>query len=34
LDFLSRAACSHTRWTPAPEARVRLRADALKNWYD
>jgi hypothetical protein len=34
LDFLSRAACSYTRWTPAPEARASLHADALKNWYD
>ena len=34
LDFLSRAACSHTRWIPAPEVRARLHADALKNWYD
>ena len=34
LDFLSRAACSHVRWTPAPEARAKLHADALKNWYD
>jgi hypothetical protein len=33
LDFLSRAACSHARWTPAAEARAKLHADALKNWY-
>ncbi|HNV58975.1 MAG TPA: M14 family zinc carboxypeptidase [Rhodoferax sp.] len=34
LDFLSRAACSHTRWTPGPQERAKLHADALKNWYD
>ena len=33
LDFLSRAACSHIRWAPAPESRAKLHADALKNWY-
>ena len=33
LDFLARAACSHTRWTPAPQGRAKLHADALKNWY-
>jgi hypothetical protein len=34
LDFLSRAACSHARWTPLPSTRAKLHADALKNWYD
>ena len=34
LDFLSRAACSHTRWTPATDVRAKLHADALKYWYD
>jgi len=34
LDFLSRAACSHSRWTPLPGTRAKLHADALKNWYD
>jgi hypothetical protein len=34
LDFLSRAACSYDRWTPAPQARAKLHADALTNWYD
>jgi hypothetical protein len=34
LDFLSRAACSHARWTPPAEGRAKLHADALKNWYD
>lgn len=34
LDFLTRAACSHARWTPSPDARATLQAEALKNWYD
>ena len=33
LDFLSRAAGSHERWVPTPEARVQRRADALAAWY-
>ena len=33
LDFLARAACSHERWVPAPEARAQRRADALAAWY-
>ena len=33
LDFLSRAACSHARWVPAPEQRAQRRADALAAWY-
>jgi hypothetical protein len=33
LDFLTRAAGSHQRWVPAPEARVQRRADALATWY-
>lgn len=33
LDFLSRAAGSHQRWVPVPEARVQRRADALAFWY-
>jgi len=33
LDFLSRAACSHGRWVPAPEQRAQRRADALAAWY-
>lgn len=34
MDFLARAACSHSRWTPTTETRGKLHADALKNWYD
>ena len=34
LDFLARATCSHSRWTPTSETRAKLHADALKNWYD
>ena len=34
LDFLARAACSHSRWTPSGDVRAKLHADALKNWYD
>jgi len=33
LDFLARAACSHARWTPAPDQRAQRRADALAAWY-
>ena len=33
LDFLSRAACSHARWVPAPDQRAQRRADALAAWY-
>jgi hypothetical protein len=33
LDFLSRAACSHTRWTPTDLTRAGFHADALRNWY-
>lgn len=33
LDFLSRAACSHSRWTPLPNARATVHAEALKQWY-
>ena len=34
LDFLSRAAASHSRWVPSSEARGKLHADALRAWYD
>jgi Zinc carboxypeptidase len=34
LDFLARAACSYSRWTPTTDTRAKLHADALKNWYD
>lgn len=33
LDFLSRAASSHTRWTPGAEQRGQRHADALADWY-
>jgi hypothetical protein len=33
LDFLGRAACSQERWTPTPDTRARLHAEALNNWY-
>lgn len=33
LDFLSRATCSHERWTPAAGDRDRGHADALADWY-
>ncbi len=33
LDFLSRAACSHTRWLPAPDQRAQRHAEALAIWY-
>ncbi len=34
LDFLSRAACSYERWLPFEATRIKLHAEALKNWYD
>lgn len=34
LDFLARAAGSHARWTPTPDIRARLHADALQGWYE
>ena len=33
LDFLARAACSHTRWAPAPAQRAQHRTQALAHWY-
>jgi hypothetical protein len=33
LDFLSRAACGHRLWLPAPEARAQQHAQALQRWY-
>ena len=33
LDFLSRAACGHARWLPAPQARAAQHALALQEWY-
>ncbi len=33
LDFVARAACSYTRWSPSGEARQQHRALALKRWY-
>ena len=33
LDFLARAACSHTRWAPAPAQRAPHRAQAMATWY-
>jgi len=33
LDFLSRAACSHTLWTPSPDTRASVHAEALQQWY-
>ncbi len=33
LDFLSRAACGHTRWLPAPAIRANQHAQALQDWY-
>jgi hypothetical protein len=33
LDFLSRAACSHALWTPSPDARATVHAEALRQWY-
>ena len=34
LDFLSRAACSHARWTPSPALREKLHTEALSDWYN
>jgi hypothetical protein len=33
LDFLSRAACGHARWLPAPAIRANQHAQALQDWY-
>ena len=33
LDFVARAACSHTRWIPTRDARRAHRAEALRHWY-
>jgi hypothetical protein len=33
LDFLSRAACGHTRWLPQPASRASQHALALQDWY-
>jgi hypothetical protein len=33
LDFLSRAACGHSRWLPGPDARAAQHALALQDWY-
>lgn len=33
LDFLTRAACSHARWTPTSDTRGKFHADALTTWY-
>src|SRR3990167_4463037 len=33
LDFLSRAASSHMRWTPGADQRGQWHADALADWY-
>ena len=33
LDFFARAACSHTRWMPAFDAREQHRLRALAHWY-
>jgi hypothetical protein len=33
LDFLSRAACGHPLWLPAPDARAQHHAQALQHWY-
>lgn len=33
LDFLSRAASSHTHWAPASEQREQRHAEALADWY-
>jgi len=33
LDFLSRAACGHTRWLPTPQTRAVQHAQALQDWY-
>lgn len=33
LDFILRAACSHSLWLPGAESRVRQHAQALQEWY-
>lgn len=33
LDFIVRAACSHTRWLPAGTARTHHHAAAMTRWY-
>jgi hypothetical protein len=33
LDFLSRAACGHPLWLPAPDVRAQHHAQALQHWY-
>lgn len=34
LDFLARASCSHTHWSPTdPSTRGALQAEALQKWY-
>ena len=33
LDFLSRAACGHSRWLPIAENRDQHHARALQEWY-
>ncbi len=33
LDFLSRAACGHHLWAPAPATRAQRHAQALHDWY-
>jgi Zinc carboxypeptidase len=33
LDFLSRAACGHHLWVPAPATRAQRHAQALRDWY-
>ena len=33
LDFLARAAGSHTQWAPAPDQREHHHAQALNQWF-
>jgi Zinc carboxypeptidase len=33
LEFLSRAACSHSRWLPGAQTRAQHHAQALQDWY-
>jgi hypothetical protein len=33
LEFLSRAACSHSRWLPDHDQRAHFHAQALQEWY-
>lgn len=33
LDFLSRAACSHSRWLPTGTARAQHQEQAMERWY-